>query len=613
MSIKVIIVEDRPIINISVDEFASQRAVEAAKKAKESEEQTALDRIATGEDRVATGLDRVATGLDRVQTGLDRIATGADAIATAADRVQTGLDRIATESDRVQTGLDRIATGSDAGQTELDRIATGEDRIQTGLDRVATGEDRVQTGLDRVATGEDRIATAADSFQTGLDAIATAADRVQTGLDRIATGEDRVQTGLDRVATGNDRIATGADVVQTGLDRIATGEDRVQTGLDRVQTGLDRIAAADSAASAAQVGTSTPLTGFTVGGNTAIAGTDTILQGFGNTQGQINERIGGTVGLGQVAFGTGTKVLGGDSGLVWDNTNKQLGVGTSSPITILHTKGNIIIDGLASATFFEGDRARFMYGATPTAASKVAFGSSWATINDFAVLTKTSGDFTESSIKFLVKMNGNVLIGTTTDAGFKLDVNGTARVQGELTVNGVSVGLGGGSVSLNTRVGFQALQNNTTGSNNTANGYAALFFNTTGSSNTANGLNALLNNTTGSSNTANGLNAGRFLADGSTALTIANNSVFLGVDTRANADNETNQIVIGHTAIGAGSNTATLGNTSIVDTVLRGRINIQQYATGSRPTYVKGALIYDSTLSKLVVGGALDWEVITSV
>lgn len=33
-------------------------------------------------------------------------------------------------------------------------------------------------------------------------------------------------------------------------------------------------------------------------------------------------------------------------------------------------------------------------------------------------------------------INGNVLIGTTTDAGFKLDVNGTARVSGALTVTG---------------------------------------------------------------------------------------------------------------------------------------------------------------------------------
>jgi hypothetical protein len=163
----------------------------------------------------------------------------------------------------------------------------------------------------------------------------------------------------------------------------------------------------------------------------------------------------------------------------------------------------------------------------------------------------------------------------------------------------------------NTANGVSALLSNTTGLNNTANGRSALQNNTTGLNNTANGESALLSNTTGNSNTANGFEAGRFIASGS-ALTLINNSVFLGAQSRANADNETNQIVIGHTAIGAGSNTATLGNTSIVDTILRGRINLQQYATGSRPAYVKGALIYDSTLGKLVVGGATGWEVVTS-
>jgi hypothetical protein len=38
--------------------------------------------------------------------------------------------------------------------------------------------------------------------------------------------------------------------------------------------------------------------------------------------------------------------------------------------------------------------------------------------------------------------------------------------------------------------------------------------------------------------------------------------VFLGANSRANADNETNQIVIGHTAIGLGSNTTVIGNSS---------------------------------------------------
>jgi len=252
--------------------------------------------------------------------------------------------------------------------------------------------------------------------------------------------------------------------------------------------------------------------------------------------------------------------------------------------------------------------------------------------------------------------SGNTMIGTTTDAGFKLDVNGTGRI------NTLTIGLGGGQVSTNMSfgvasmtatatggnniaIGFEAGQSITSGNSNVAIGFQALRFNNTGASNvvigksagnaitgaaqnTAIGNEALISNTTsnnntaigsqslmnvtGAANTAIGVWSGRHIADGSTANTTGSNSVFLGQQTRALANGQTNQIVIGFDTTGAGSNTATLGNTSIVDTILRGRVNIQQYATGSRPTYVKGALIYDSTLGKLVVGGNAGWEVVTS-
>jgi hypothetical protein len=93
-------------------------------------------------DAEQTALDRVATGEDRQQTGLDRVATGEDAAATAADRVATGEDRQAVAADLEQTGLDRVATGEDAAATAADRIATGEDADATAADRLATGEDR---------------------------------------------------------------------------------------------------------------------------------------------------------------------------------------------------------------------------------------------------------------------------------------------------------------------------------------------------------------------------------------------------------------------------------------------------------------------------------------
>src|SRR5204862_6465093 len=55
--------------------------------------------------------------------------------------------------------------------------------------------------------------------------------------------------------------------------------------------------------------------------------------------------------------------------------------------------------------------------------------------------------------------------------------------------------------SVNTAIGFQALNQNTTGNGNTAIGIDALYSNTTGGGNTAAGIYALFSNTTGFNNT----------------------------------------------------------------------------------------------------------------
>ena len=77
-----------------------------------------------------------------------------------------------------------------------------------------------------------------------------------------------------------------------------------------------------------------------------------------------------------------------------------------------------------------------------------------------------------------------------------------------------------------------------------------------------------------SNNVGLGYNAGRSLADGVTTLTAPSNSVFVGYNSKANADGQTNQIVIGYNAIGSGSNTVTLGNSSILKTILQGSVGI---------------------------------------
>jgi len=115
----------------------------------------------------------------------------------------------------------------------------------------------------------------------------------------------------------------------------------------------------------------------------------------------------------------------------------------------------------------------------------------------------------------------------------------------------------------NCAQGVNALSSNTTGPYNCAQGGAALSSNTTGSYNCAQGYAALYSNTTGSYNCAQGYAAGRYISGGVTVNTICNNSVFLGSLTKAYADDETNEIVVGYNATGAGSNTATIGNASI--------------------------------------------------
>ena len=125
--------------------------------------------------------------------------------------------------------------------------------------------------------------------------------------------------------------------------------------------------------------------------------------------------------------------------------------------------------------------------------------------------------------------------------------------------------------SNNSAQGGNALFSNTTGSYNSAQGISALRNNTTGSYNSAQGYAALYSNTTGSYNSAQGYAAGRYLADGVTANQTPNNSVFLGANTKSKQAGQTNETVIGYGAIGNGSNTVTLGNSSVTDNYLQGR------------------------------------------
>jgi len=149
----------------------------------------------------------------------------------------------------------------------------------------------------------------------------------------------------------------------------------------------------------------------------------------------------------------------------------------------------------------------------------------------------------------------------------------------DMTINGMRVGRGGGNNvynnvvgagafivnttgELNTAIGYQTLASNTTGSYNTAVGSFSLFLNETGNYNTAIGSNSLENLITGSNNIGIGYLSGFYIDVGGSPLSQADDSIFIGYNSRAFSDGQTNQIVIGSNTIGLGSNSTVIGNSS---------------------------------------------------
>lgn len=116
----------------------------------------------------------------------------------------------------------------------------------------------------------------------------------------------------------------------------------------------------------------------------------------------------------------------------------------------------------------------------------------------------------------------------------------------------------------NTGVGSGTLYASTA-SYNTGVGFNAFRFNTSGNYGTAIGMQSLYQNTTGSNNTALGYRAGYGNASAN-ANTTGSNNTYLGFQTVGSANNNTNEMVIGYSAIGLGSNTTIIGNSSTTGT-----------------------------------------------
>jgi hypothetical protein len=214
------------------------------------------------------------------------------------------------------------------------------------------------------------------------------------------------------------------------------------------------------------------------------------------------------------------------------------------------------------------------------------------------------------------------LYGTYTDASnyarlaISCDTSGNAILAteglgtgaaGSISINGLTVGLGKASISTNIAIGTSSLITNTTGSRNISIGQSALNNNTTGRENTAVGYFALIYNGTGNENTtigsqslfhSNGSNnvalgylAGTFISGGGNN-NASNGNIYIGSDSRALATAQSNQIVIGTSAIGIGSNSVVLGNDSVLTTALKGSVGIGTTTPSNKLEVVGGTVLF---------------------
>lgn len=193
---------------------------------------------------------------------------------------------------------------------------------------------------------------------------------------------------------------------------------------------------------------------------------------------------------------------------------------------------------------------------------------------------------------FVVKSSGNVGIGTT-DPTAKLTVNGNVHAGSGVTGNSINyLGEDAGknnSGNSNTGFGHNTMDAGVSGAQNAGFGALALGALTSGANSVGLGYAAGFGITTSSRSVFIGSLAGRYAGDGATTLTLADQSIIIGYNTQPAGNSQTNQIVIGDSAIGNGSNTATWGNTSITDHFFQGGIHLAVAAAGTNSIFFKEA------------------------
>ena len=469
--------------------------------------------------------------------------------------------------------------------------------LATGTQTTASGESSCTFGNYSTASGSHASAFNYSTLASGTDATAF-------GSLTKATGVSSFTMGKYNIASGNYSFCGGAGYSSGGENGIrnrasGTGSFNFSHGSPSSSNYYD--AAADYSAILGGTGNS-----ITTGADNAV-----VLGGISQTATHSNMVYVPTLKLQSQT----SPPANPEGGTVYYGNNRFLGYNGTEWIHLDETG-----DGSSS-------------GAASTGLEKVTVNSKtgWRLIGESPTIKE---NFTHLNN---LEVNGRIDILNTSNNVFIGDKSGISNTASSNLAIGNSCFENNIDGQQNTAVGYYSLKYNTHGGQNTAVGVFSLVSamgsgNTgvgtrslnnigTGNNNTGIGNSALVNAMNSSAdNTAVGAGAGRNYNMDGYNLTNISKSVFLGSSTKAKNNNDVNEIVIGNSAVGNGSNTATIGDASITEfyagetgaaTVYKGASVYKPLSTLERDgiaSVSEGMIIWNTTTKKLQQYNGTNWE-----